>query len=99
MKFLPLGSLPKKQPEFSKHVYLKPTDVLVDVLVTQMLETEAVCEGLADTLESEDDDTDDDDDDDTDLESEGGAHIPQRQSLPIHCADGDGPVTFTVLDF
>ena len=75
---------------------MTPTNVLVDVLVTQMLETEAVCEGLADTLESEDDDTDDDDD--TDLESEGGAHIPQRQSLPIHCADGDGPVTFTVLN-
>ena len=36
----------------------------MDVLVTQMLETEAVCEGLADTLESKDDDTDDDDDDD-----------------------------------
>ena len=68
----------------------------MDVLVTQMLETKAVCEGLADTLESEDDDSDDDDD--TDLESEGGAHIPQRQSLPIHCADGDGPVTFTVLN-
>ena len=77
---------------------MTPTNVLVDVLVTQMLETKAVCEGLADTLESEDDDTDDDDDDDTDLESEGGAHIPQRQSLPIHCADGDGPVTFTVLN-
>ena len=76
---------------------MTPTNVLVDVLVTQMLETEAVCEGLADTLESEDDDTDDDDED-TDLESEGGAHIPQRQSLPIHCADGDGPVTFTVLN-
>ena len=75
---------------------MTPTNVLVDVLVTQMLETKAVCEGLADTLESEDDDTDDDDD--TDLESEGGAHIPQRQSLPIHCADGDGPVTFTVLN-
>ena len=75
---------------------MTPTNVLVDVLVTQMLETEAVCEGLADTLESEDDDSDDDDD--TDLESEGGAHIPQRQSLPIHCADGDGPVTFTVLN-
>ena len=75
---------------------MTPTNVLVDVLVTQMLETKAVCEGLADTLESEDDDSDDDDD--TDLESEGGAHIPQRQSLPIHCADGDGPVTFTVLN-
>ena len=75
---------------------MTPTNVLVDVLVTQMLETKAVCEGLADTLESEDDDSDDDDD--TDLESEGGAHIPQRQSLPIYCADGDGPVTFTVLN-
>ena len=53
--------------------------------MTQMLETEAVCEGLADTLESEDDDSDDDDD--TDLESEGGAHIPQGQSLSVHCAD------------
>ena len=65
---------------------MTPTNVLVDVLVTQMLETKAVCEGLADTLESEDDDTDDDDDD-TDLESEGGAHIPQGQSLSVHCAD------------
>ena len=68
----------------------------MDVLVPQMLETEAVCEGLADTLESEDDDSDDDED--TDLESKGGAHIPQRQSLPIHCADGDGPVPVTVLN-
>ena len=64
---------------------MTPTNVLVDVLVTQMLETEAVCEGLADTLESEDDDSVDDDD--TDLESEGGAHIPQGQSLSVHCAD------------